>query len=120
MTKLIMGIDVACRAAHQASLANQEGQFWSGRKFRTLTSDLETLWSSLPIDCELTVVTEPTRNAWAPSASRFRRRGAEERDHCLGNVNVDVRGGRVTGVDHAQPDESDGVHVDEHDGDRLT
>src|SRR5665213_443114 len=77
MTKLILGIDVACRAAHQASLADREGQFlWSGRKFRTLTSDLETLWSSLPVDCELTVVMEPTRNAWVPLASWFRRRGA--------------------------------------------
>lgn len=76
MAKLILGIDVACRASHQASLADTEGNFlWSGRKFRTLSSELETLWSSLPTDCDLTVVMEPTRNAWVPLASWFRRRG---------------------------------------------
>src|ERR1700692_3801278 len=76
VTKLIMGIDVACRASHQASLADAEGNYlWSGRKFRTLSSDLETLWLSLPNDCDLTVVMEPTRNAWVPLASWFRRRG---------------------------------------------
>jgi transposase len=77
MTKYILGIDVACRAAHQATLTDERGEFlWSARKFRTTTSDLTSLWSSLPEDAELTVVMEPTRNAWVALASWFQRRGA--------------------------------------------
>ena len=77
MQKLILGIDVACRAAHQATLTDERGEFlWSARKFRTTTADLESLWSSLPDDGELTVVMEPTRNAWVPLASWFQLRGA--------------------------------------------
>ena len=77
MTKYILGIDVACRAAHQGTLTDERGEFlWSARKFRSTTSDLESLWSSLPEDAELTVVMEPTRNAWVPLASWFQRRGA--------------------------------------------
>lgn len=77
MQPVILGIDVACRAAHQASLADGTGRFvWSGRRFRTTTQDLESLWESLPVDVEVTVVMEPTRNAWVPLARWFRRRGA--------------------------------------------
>ena len=33
---LRLGIDIACRAAHQASLADEQGRFvWTGRRFRT-------------------------------------------------------------------------------------
>ncbi|WP_159931020.1 MULTISPECIES: IS110 family transposase [Nocardia] len=75
-----MGIDVACRAAHQASLADEQGRFvWSGRKFRTTTADLDRLWSMLPAGTDpssVTVIMEPTRNAWVPLAAWFRRRGA--------------------------------------------
>ena len=47
--ELTLGIDVACRAAHQASLADQAGHFaWSGRRFRTTTADLDRLWASIP------------------------------------------------------------------------
>ncbi len=80
--RLTLGIDVACRAAHQASLAGRDGALvWSGRKFFTRPADLERLWDDLDLDkaCgagELTVVMEPTRNAWVPLASWFRRRGA--------------------------------------------
>ena len=36
MQQLTLGIDIACRAAHQASLADDKGSFlWSGRRFRT-------------------------------------------------------------------------------------
>jgi transposase len=74
---MIMGIDVACRAAHQASLADEAGRFaWSGRRFRTTAADLRQLWQSLPAGTELTVVMEPTRNAWVPLAAWFRRHGA--------------------------------------------
>jgi transposase len=75
---MTLGIDVACRAAHQASLADQAGRFaWSGRKFRTTVADLDRLWQSIPPGATLTVVLEPTRNAWVPLAAWFRRRGAD-------------------------------------------
>lgn len=77
MDKMTLGVDVACRAAHQASLADGRGNFvWSGRRFRTTSDDLETLWRSLPQGVELTVVMEPTRNAWVVLAAWFRRHGA--------------------------------------------
>jgi transposase len=75
-----LGIDIACRAAHQASLADERGEFaWSGHRFRTTTDDLDELWSMLPsgIDAaDVLVVMEPTRNAWVALAAWFRRRGA--------------------------------------------
>jgi transposase len=77
---LCLGIDVACRAAHQASLADEAGRLiWVGRRFHTTANDLERLWDTLPKDDgpnAVTVVMEPTRNAWVPLASWFRRRGA--------------------------------------------
>jgi transposase len=75
--KLTLGIDVACRAAHQGTLADDSGNFiWSARKFRTTPEDLEALWQVLPDDAEITVVMEPTRNAWVPLTAWFRRQGA--------------------------------------------
>ncbi len=77
MQKLTLGIDVACRAAHQGTLADASGNFiWSARKFRTIPEDLESLWNMLPSDAEITVVMEPTRNAWVPLTAWFRRQGA--------------------------------------------
>lgn len=77
---LRMGIDIAVRAAHQASLADEKGQLlWSGHRFRTTAADLTTLWSRLPAGAtpgDLTIVMEPTRNAWVPLAAWFRRQGA--------------------------------------------
>jgi transposase len=77
---LRLGIDIACRAAHQVSLADEQGRLiWSGRRFRTTPPDLDRLWSSLPRDAdpgEVLVVMEPTRNAWVPLAAWFRRKGA--------------------------------------------
>lgn len=77
---LRLGIDIACRAAHQASLADEAGRFlWTGRRFRTAPSDLALLWTMLPggIDPgDVLVVMEPTRNAWVPLAAWFRRQGA--------------------------------------------
>jgi hypothetical protein len=62
-----VGIDVACRANHQASCADAAGEFlWSGWRFRTTPGDLERLWAKLPEGAEVTVVLEPTRNAWVP------------------------------------------------------
>ena len=78
---LRLGIDIACRAAHQASLADERGVFvWSGRRFRTTPEDLERLWSMLPSATtaeDVLVIMEPTRNAWVPLAAWFRRRGAQ-------------------------------------------
>jgi transposase len=75
-----LGIDIACRAAHQASLADEQGRFvWSGRRFRTTPTDLDRLWAALPAGtdpADVLVVMEPTRNAWVPLAAWFRRRGA--------------------------------------------
>ena len=77
MQELTLGIDVACRAAHQASLADQAGRLaWSGRRFRTTTADLDRLWAAIPSPAAVTVVLEPTRNAWVPLAAWFRRHGA--------------------------------------------
>lgn len=78
--QLRLGIDIACRAPHQASLADERGEFvFSGRRFRTNAEDLERLWAMLPEGTEsedVTIVMEPTRNAWVPLASWFRRHGA--------------------------------------------
>jgi transposase len=75
--QMTLGIDVACRAAHQASLADESGRFvWSGRRFRTTVAELERLWESIPPGAAVRVVMEPTRNAWVPLAAWFRRRGA--------------------------------------------
>ncbi|MFI5614639.1 IS110 family transposase [Amycolatopsis sp. FDAARGOS 1241] len=76
--RVSLGIDVACRAAHQASLADERGTIlWSGRKFRTTVTDLDRLWAMLPADAStITVIMEPTRNAWVPLAAWFRRHGA--------------------------------------------
>jgi transposase len=77
---LRMGIDIAVRAPHQASLANEHGELvWSGHRFRTSASDLEGLWRRLRADQrpdDVTIVMEPTRNAWVPLAAWFRRKGA--------------------------------------------
>ena len=78
MEQLTLGIDVACRAAHQASLADSAGRFaWSGRRFCTTTADLGRLWAAIPPGAAVTVVMEPTRNAWVPLAAWFRRHGAQ-------------------------------------------
>ncbi|SFC82584.1 Transposase [Nocardioides terrae] len=73
-----LGIDIAVRAAHQATLARDGATVWRGRKFWTRPSDLERLWTDLDVadPGELTVVIEPTRNAWIVVAEWFRRRGA--------------------------------------------
>jgi transposase len=77
--ELILGIDLACRAAHQASLARPDGTLvWTGRKFFTRPAELEKLWADIGLGVQdtLRVVMEPTRNVWAPVASWFRHRGA--------------------------------------------
>ncbi|MDH6289092.1 transposase [Rhodococcus opacus] len=75
---LTLGIDVAVRAEPQATLARDGATVWRGRKFWTRLADLERLWADLdlPDPAELTVVVEPTRNAWIVLAEWFRRHGA--------------------------------------------
>jgi transposase len=73
-----LGIDVACRAEHQASCADAAGEFlWSGWRFRTTPADLERLWAKIPEGADVTVVLEPTRNAWVPLAAWLQARGAK-------------------------------------------
>ena len=76
--KIRVGIDVACRAAHQASCADELGVFaWSGHRFRTDPADLELLWAKLPSRGRRSDGdhrTDPER--WVPLAAWFRRRGA--------------------------------------------
>lgn len=72
-----LGIDVACTAKHQASLADEAGRFlWQGWKFTTATADLEILWGKIPAGVDVVVVMEPTRNAWVPLAAWLRSKGA--------------------------------------------
>jgi transposase len=76
--KVRLGIDVACRAEHQASLAGADGEFvWSGWRFTSTPAALEALWAKIPPDSEVQVVMEPTRNAWAPLAAWLGGQGAE-------------------------------------------
>ncbi|BBU20359.1 IS110 family transposase [Mycobacterium xenopi] len=76
---LTLGIDVAVRAAHQATLSRDGKTVWRGRKFMTRTEELERVWADAGVKdpAELTVVLEPTRNAWIVIAEWFRRRGAK-------------------------------------------
>ena len=65
---LRLGIDIACRTAHQASLADHTGRLlWRGHRFHTITAELDRLWQRLPAGTDPTqvmVIMEPTRNAW--------------------------------------------------------
>ncbi|HUG83840.1 MAG TPA: IS110 family transposase [Euzebya sp.] len=79
---LRLGIDVACKAAHRASLTDATGEFiWSGRSFRTDLAELDGLWDAVVAHAEpdttVEVVLEPTRNAWAPLAAWLSARGAD-------------------------------------------
>lgn len=78
MSEVRLGIDVACRADHQASLADERGEFvWSGWRFRSTPADLHRLWAKVPEGAEVLVILEPTRNAWVPLAAWLRARGAK-------------------------------------------
>ena len=75
---MTLGIDVACRADHQATFAVDGRVVWRGRRFRSSSTELGRLWADLELidPTELVVVLEPTRNAWLVLAQWFRRRGA--------------------------------------------
>ena len=75
MNEVRLGIDVACRADHRASLADERGEFiWSSWKFRTTTADLERLWAKIPDGASVIVILEPTRNAWVPLSAWLQAR----------------------------------------------
>lgn len=72
-----LGIDVACRAPHVATLSDRAGQVvWSNYRFTTTIKDLERLWERVPAGARVTVVMEPTRNAWVALAVWLRAHGA--------------------------------------------
>src|SRR5215208_1263977 len=70
---LTLGIDIAVRAAHQATLSRDGKTVWRGRKFMTRPDELERVWADVGAEdpAELTVVLEPTRNAWIVMPSGF-------------------------------------------------
>lgn len=82
MQELRLGIDVASVEQHRAALADETGRLiWSNRRFRTISGQLEALWAAVWAAGEVpvTVVMEPTRNAWVPLAAWLRARGATVR-----------------------------------------
>lgn len=77
MPRVTLGIDLACRAQHRATLADDRGEYlWAGRRLRTTPADLEAVWADIPDGVEVWVVMEPTRNAWVVVANWFAARGA--------------------------------------------
>lgn len=79
MQELRLGIDVASAEHHRAALADETGRLiWSNRRFVTTSMHLESLWTAVRAagDVPVTVVMEPTRNAWVPLAAWLRARGA--------------------------------------------
>ena len=73
-----LGIDLAVRAAHVATLANDNGEIvWSRRRFHNRSADLDLLSKATGPAEQLTVVMEPTRNAWAIVAAHFKAAGAK-------------------------------------------
>lgn len=82
MHELRLGIDVACRESHRAALADETGKIlWANRRFHTTSTDLEALWTAVRAagDGPVTVVMEPTRNAWVVLAAWLRNHGAQVR-----------------------------------------
>ena len=74
-----VGIDIACRADHRAACATTDGTLlWSNVRFQTRAEELENIWRRIPDgETDVTIVMEPTRNAWVPLAAWFRRHGAK-------------------------------------------
>jgi len=60
-----LGVDLAVRAAHVATLSDERGEvIWSRRRFTSHPDDLAALSAAVGPASELTVVFEPTRSAW--------------------------------------------------------
>ena len=55
--RVSIGIDIACRTAHQASCADESGALlWTGHRFTTGVESLEKLWAKIPSGAAVTVV----------------------------------------------------------------
>jgi transposase len=79
--ELRLGIDLACRKAHRAALADETGTLlWINHCFYSRPAELERLWAAVVNaaggDESVVVVMEPTRNAWVVLAAWLRARGA--------------------------------------------
>lgn len=81
--QLYLGIDLACKAPHQASLVRSDGQvMWTGRRFTSRAVQLLAVWGGVvaagggPGGLPVVVVMEPTGNAWVPVKAWLRVRGA--------------------------------------------
>lgn len=73
-----LGIDLAVRAAHVATLTNERGEVvWTRRRFHNCRAELLALSQSAGPPEQLTVVMEPTRNAWVLVAAHFMAHGAK-------------------------------------------
>src|SRR6201988_5284803 len=74
--KIRLGVDVACGAVHQASLADEQGRFlFVGHRFRTGPDELDTGWARLPKDAERRwsrLATPGSR--WRPGSAATARR----------------------------------------------
>jgi hypothetical protein len=76
-TLATLGIDLAVRAAHVATLTNDRGEvMWSRHRFHNRRDELAALIARVGDLAGLMVVMEPTRNAWVPVAAYFRAVGA--------------------------------------------
>jgi len=77
MSMCTLGVDLGIRATHVATLCDSRGEVvWSKRRFRNRHDELETLVGQVGECDDLTVVMEPTRNAWVPVAAHFMAVGA--------------------------------------------
>lgn len=48
-----LGIDLACNAAHVATLADATGRLvWSNHRFQTTAAELGRLWSKVPVELD--------------------------------------------------------------------
>lgn len=77
-----LGVDVACVSWHEASLVDTTGKLLWTRRFPTRSDRLDWLWGRVTViagDDPVTVIMEPTRNAWVPLAGWLRARGATVR-----------------------------------------
>jgi transposase len=73
-----LGIDLAVRAAHVATLTDGRGEVvWKRRRFFNRQADLVALSTAAGPPEGLTVVMEPTRNPWVPVAAHSRAQGAK-------------------------------------------
>ena len=78
MTTRTLGIDLACRADHLATLADERGEIvFANRRLRSTKEDLDVLLVAAGGGGGLTVVLEPTRNAWVPVAAHLMAAGAK-------------------------------------------